>query len=86
MHVTLDLPDEILEHPDRGGDVSRRVVEAFAVEAYRQRKLTHWQVIQLLQLDRWQTEELLARHNAQRPYDMADLEIDRRSFVGLDEE
>jgi hypothetical protein len=37
----------------------------------------------LLGLDRWQTEEFLASRGAIRPYDLADLEVDRATLVAL---
>ena len=39
--------------------------------------------LNLLGLDRWQTEEFLASRGAIRPYDLADLEVDRATLVAL---
>ena len=85
MQVTVELPDEIAQHLGESGDVPRQVLEALAAEGYRAQRLSRHQVSQLLGLDYWQTEEFLTRHEAKRPYSLADLEIDRRSLAGLPE-
>ena len=41
------------------------------------------QVGQILGMDRWQTESFLAEHEAQRPYTLADWNLDRKSLDGL---
>jgi hypothetical protein len=38
---------------------------------------------QLLGLDYWQTDEFLTRHEARRPFTLADLQIDRQSLAPL---
>ena len=83
MQVTIELPEKIAEHLGSKTEISRQVLEAYAAEAYRTEKLSRYQVGQLLELDRWQTEEFLAKHNAQRPYTLADWEIDRQSLRKL---
>ena len=83
MQVTIQLPDDIAKHLGETVDMPRHLLEAVAAEAYRSQKLSRHQVGQMLGLDRWRTEEFLVAHNAQRPYTLADLEIDRRSLSGL---
>jgi hypothetical protein len=85
MQVTIELPDEIVEQIGDMGNVSRRLLEATVADAYRRDKLTSWQVGQILQLDYWQTDELLQRYDAKRPYTLADLEIDRQSYIRRDQ-
>lgn len=80
MHVTVDLPESIAEQLGSETEISRQLLEAYAAEGYRCEKLSRYQVGQLLGLDRWQTEEFLAAHDALRPYTLADWEIDRRSL------
>ncbi len=80
MQVTIDLPESIAEQLGSKTEISRQLLEAYAAESYRSEKLSRHQVGQLLGLDRWQTEEFLATRNAQRPYTLADWEIDRRSL------
>ena len=83
MQVTVDLPDEIAQHLGESGDVPRQMLEAFAAERYRAHQLSRHQVSQLLGLDYWQTEAFLTRHEAKRPYTLADLEVDRQSLAAL---
>jgi Uncharacterised protein family (UPF0175) len=45
MQVTLHIPDDIAERlAATGGDVSRRALEAIALEGYREQVLTLYQV------------------------------------------
>jgi predicted HTH domain antitoxin len=83
MEVTLQLRDEIAEQLGDLDNMRRQLLEAIAVENYRLEKLTRHQASQLLGLDYWQTEELLAKHDAKRPYTLEDLEVDRKSLAGL---
>ena len=83
MQVTIELPEKIAEQLGSETEISRQLIEAYAAEGYRTEKLSRYQVGQLLGLDRWQTEEFLATHNAQRPYTLADWEIDGRSLRKL---
>lgn len=48
MEVTLHIPEDIASQWSAGpGAVNRAVLEAFAVERYRQRRLSAFQVRQL---------------------------------------
>jgi hypothetical protein len=85
MQVTVQVPDEIAKLLGDTTNMSRQLLEALAAEAYRSLKLSRHQVSTLLGLDYWQTEEFLTRHDAKRPYTLADLEVDRRSLEGLPE-
>ena len=58
MQITVELPEDIARHPDPG----REALEALALEGYRSRKLTQFDVGQLLGLSRIQAENFLARH------------------------
>jgi Uncharacterised protein family (UPF0175) len=52
MQVTIELPDELADQIRKtSGDVSRRVLEAFAIDSYRSGKLTGRQAQQLLGLE-----------------------------------
>ena len=63
MEVTLHIPDEIAKRLSAaGGDVSRRALEAIALEGYRDQTLTLYQVSQMLDLSRVETEDFLGRH------------------------
>lgn len=58
-------------------------LEACVSNGYRCGRLSRFAVGQLLGLDRWQTEEFLAARGAIRPYDLADLEVDRATWMVL---
>lgn len=78
MNVAIEIPDEIGRVLGvQAGDVSRAVLEAVAVEAYRSAKITPAQVQQMLGLrSRWETESFLRRAEAYHDYTMGDLERD----------
>jgi predicted HTH domain antitoxin len=64
MEVTLHIPDEIAKRLSAAGaDVSRRALEAIALEGYREQTLTLYQVSELLGLSRVETEDFLGRHH-----------------------
>jgi hypothetical protein len=62
MEVTQHIPDEIAKRLAAGGDVSRRALEAVALEGYRDQTLTLYQVSEMLGLSRIETEDFLGRH------------------------
>ena len=78
MNVAIQIPDDIgrlLE--GLTGDVSRAVLQAVAVEAYRTGAITAAQVQQMLDLpSRWATESFLHRSKAYLDYTTEDLERD----------
>ena len=64
MEVTLHIPDDIAKRLSAtGADVSRRALEAIALESYREQTLTLYQVSEMLGLSRVETEDFLGRHN-----------------------
>jgi predicted HTH domain antitoxin len=64
MEVTLHIPDEIAKRLSAaGGDVSRRALEAIALEGYRDQTLTLHQVSEMLGLSRVETEDFLGQHH-----------------------
>jgi predicted HTH domain antitoxin len=81
MVLTLELPDNIAQalSVPGGADLSRKALEALAIEGFREKKLSQFQVGQLLGLSRIETEDLLARHADLYDYDPAELnqEADR---------
>lgn len=83
MEVTIELPDDIARHLGEASEMPRQVLEAFAAEAYRAQKVSRHQLSQILGLEYWETEEFLTRHEARRPFTLADLQIDRQSLASL---
>ena len=77
MNVAIEIPDDIGRMLAAQAGVSRAVLEAVAVEAYRSGAITTAQVQQMLGLSsRWETEAFLQRAEAFHDYTMDDLERD----------
>jgi predicted HTH domain antitoxin len=78
VNVAIEIPDEIGQVlAAQAGGVSRAVLEAVAIEAYRSGTITPAQVQQMLGLSsRWETESFLRRAEAYNDYTVDDLERD----------
>ena len=78
MNVAIEIPDEIGQVlAAQAGGVSRAVLEAVAIEAYRSGTITSAQVQKMLGLSsRWETESFLRRAEAYNDYTVDDLERD----------
>jgi len=63
MEVTLHIPDEVASKLSAGGDLTRRALEALALEGYREQTLTLYQVSEMLGLSRVETEDFLGQHH-----------------------
>jgi predicted HTH domain antitoxin len=64
MEVILRIPDQVAQRLSAdGSDVSRRAIEALALEGYRDQTLTLYQVSEMLGLSRVETEDLLGQHH-----------------------
>jgi uncharacterized protein UPF0175 len=77
MRITLDIPDELaasLSAP--GQDPARAALEAIALEAYRQRRLTGFQLRTLLGIpSRYELDSFLKLHRIEK-YTAEDFEHD----------
>ena len=86
MTIAVDLPPEIeeklrIDWPD----LERDALEAFVVEAYRQKRIGAYTVGALLGFgDRDETITFLTARSVYPNYDLDDLEDDRRSFEMLE--
>ena len=78
MNVAIQIPDEVGRAlMARGADLTRAVLEAVAIEAYRSGGITPAQVQEMLGLrSRWETESFLHRAEAYHDYTMDDLDRD----------
>jgi predicted HTH domain antitoxin len=81
MKITVELPDDVAQHPDPGRDA----LEALAVAGYRSGDLSHYQARQLLGLSRFEFDGFL---NERKIYDHAygieDLEQDIKTMRQLE--
>jgi len=82
MEVKLRIPDDVAERlAASGGDVSRRVLEALALEGYRDQTLTLYQISEMLSLSRIETEDFLGRHQVSLSvFEEADLDREAALF------
>lgn len=82
MDIRLCIPDEIAGRlASAGGDVSRRALEALALEGYREKILTLYELSEMLGLSRIQAEDFLGQHQVPlAPIDEKDLEREAALF------
>ncbi len=84
MEITIRIPDDLARIlAGTGGDLSRRTLEALAIDGYRQGFLTQLQVGQLLGFSRIETEDFLARHVDLYDYDPGELDREARVLEKL---
>jgi predicted HTH domain antitoxin len=64
MAVSFELPTDLEKNLRRElGNLDHAAKEAALVELYRQGRLTHYELSQALDLDRFETEGVLKRHH-----------------------
>jgi hypothetical protein len=64
MTVSFQISTELEQQLRRDlADLDAAAKEAFLVSLYRQGKLSHYELAQALGLDRFETEDVLYRHN-----------------------
>lgn len=77
MQVIIELPDQVARQwGDDPDAVGYHVLEDAAIERYREGRLSHRQVGDLLGLDYWQTENFLKQRGVPLNYSAADLDAD----------
>ena len=86
MTLTVLLPELIGRHLERewgNESLSRRIVEALALEGYRTEVLSAGQVAELLGISVLETERFLKVRGAILPYTLEDLDEDRAAHEKL---
>jgi predicted HTH domain antitoxin len=79
--MTITIPEEVAnELGPAAEEVERRVLEAVALEGYRNGRFSIGFVGRMLGLSLWEAEEFLDRRGARHPYSEAMLHEDRRAF------
>jgi hypothetical protein len=78
MNISIEVPDDVVHQLQvRWDNISRRALEALALEAYRSGVITEAQVQRRLKLpSRWDVEAFLKRAQAYLDYAEANLERD----------
>ncbi len=81
MEVILRIPDDVARRlAADGGDISRRALEALALEGYRDQTLTLYQVSEMLSLSRVETEDFLGQHHVPLSV-IGEADLDREAAV-----
>lgn len=82
LTVTLDFPADVVERlRQESANLSADVKEAYAMELFRRGKLSHFELSQVLHLDRFQTDAYLKQHGVfEGSLSADDLEQDRNTL------
>ena len=84
MNVTVHIPNDLAERLPAGGDISRRALEALALEEYKLGNLTKPELRRLLGFDsRDQLDGFLKAHGVFEPYTVDDLDREREDLRRL---
>ncbi|MBV9766865.1 MAG: UPF0175 family protein, partial [Acidobacteriaceae bacterium] len=77
MTVTIEIPDSVAIAFAPRGDVPRAVLEAMALEGYREQRLTESQIRRMLGFEtRMEVHGFLKEHGVSMHYTMDDLQRD----------
>ena len=74
VEVTFHIPDDLASSVTTGGDLSRRALEAFALEELRAGRITEVQLCEMLNLARIQVDGFLKSHGVFEEYTLDDFE------------
>lgn len=83
MEVTFHIPDDLASSVAATGDLSRRALEAFALEELRAGRITEPQLAEMLGLARIQMNGFLKSHGIFQDYTMEDFERERAALKRL---
>jgi len=85
MQITFNVPKEIEQRlREVAPDVDREAQEALALELFRKEKITHYELGQMLGLDRFETDEFLVSHEEYaQSLTLEDLESDAETLRQL---
>jgi hypothetical protein len=85
MNLIVEIPDDVAQRlAAAGGDLSRRALEALALEEYKGGHLSHADLRRLLGFNtHYELDGFLKAHGMFEPYTMDDLERGRRDLERL---
>lgn len=85
MNLTVHIPDDLASRLiAAGGDLSRRALEALAVEEYKHDRLTKPELQRLLGIETsFQLDEFLKAHDVWIEYTQEDADRERRGLERL---
>jgi hypothetical protein len=77
MNLTVHIPDEIAGSLGTGGDLSRRVLEGFALEEYKSERISKAQLRRLLGFEtRYELDDFLKAHQVRANVTIDDVRRD----------
>ena len=79
MEITVNIPDKFVPPSVPDEELSRDLLEAYAIENYRKENLSLGQVAELLGLSIDETHSFLKSNKVNLNYDLDDLARDRRT-------
>ncbi|MGB7201945.1 MAG: UPF0175 family protein [Pyrinomonadaceae bacterium] len=79
MEITVSIPDSFVPPSMADDEVSREMLEAYAIENYRQEKMSLGRIAELLALSIDEANAFLKSHGVPLNYTEEDLEADRRA-------
>ena len=80
MEITVSIPDKFILPSEPDTEVSRQVLEAYAIEMYRQEKMSLGSIAELLDLSIDEANSLLKQHNVPLMGTAEDFEADRQAL------
>jgi len=85
MNLTVHIPDDLASRLGaEGGDLSRRALEAFALEEYKSGRVTQAELRRLLGFEtRYQLDGFLKAHDVWIDYTLEDAKRERESLERL---
>jgi len=85
MEVTVRIPDDLASRMNAtSGEISRRALEALAIEEYRNHRLTRPELRRLLAFETsYELDGFLKAHQVFDDYSLADFEREREALKSL---
>ena len=84
MNLTVYIPDEVACSLTTGGDLSRRVLEAFGIDEYRSERISKAQLRRLLGFEtRYELDDFLKAHHVGANVNIEDVRRDVQDLRSL---
>jgi hypothetical protein len=84
MNLTVEIPDEVAASLGVGGDLSRRILEGFALEEYKLQRISKAQLRRLLGLGtRYELDGFLKDHRVPADVTIEDVRRDVHDLKSL---
>jgi hypothetical protein len=84
MNLTVHIPDEIAGSLSTGGDLSRRVLEGFALDEYKSERISKAQLRRLLGFEtRYELDDFLKAHQVGANVTIEDVRRDVQDLKSL---